>query len=212
MRQGEVGDCYFLSALDGLARARPGEVSALIRNAGNAYEVRFYRRSAVSVSGTEVRHGVGADGVWARILESAWEKSRGNIRADGTVEEQGGDPSEAIRALTGNRSRTIELRPGNADHVLATMRDSLARGGIAVAATRARHPGIAPEHAYTVLQVDERGNVVLRNPWKSGPYPRPTPEGYKPNPMGPGTFAVDPATFTRNFPDVYLEVNAKQGR
>ena len=69
----------------------------------------------------------------------------------------------------------------------------------------AEEKGLFPDHAYTVLAIDERGNVLLRNPWGDHPYTGPEPAGYQIEGEGPGTFAVSSQTFARNFPDVCWE-------
>lgn len=212
LKQGEVGDCYFLSALDSLAHQRPHDVEALMHASGKAYRVQFHETRAVRAVGTEVARGVTADGPWACVLESAWQKVKGNLKANGQVDEPGGNPAEAIRALTGRRTRTVELHSWNGREVIAEMRTHMAQGGIAVAATRRACKGFLPSHAYTVLAVDENDNVIVRNPWGSGPYPPSRAAGYAEQPMGPGTFALDPSTFTKRFPDVYYEVRARRER
>lgn len=206
LEQGQVGDCYFLAPLDGLARQHPEAVSGLIHpSAASTWRVTFYGRRAVTVAGDEVRHGVSADGPWARILECAWQKSCGHVRG-GKVHEKGGDPACAIEALTGHAAASAVVGPRTADLVIARMKASLDVGGIAVASTRERpEKGLFPDHAYTVLAIDERGNVLLRNPWGDHPYTGPEPAGYQIEGEGPGTFAVSSQTFARNFPDVCWE-------
>ncbi|MBM3465042.1 MAG: hypothetical protein FJX76_23325 [Armatimonadetes bacterium] len=214
LRQGDLGDCYFLSALGGLAKQRPRDLEHLVRVCGNQWHVQFYRLRPVQVTGSEIRKGVQADGRWASVLESAWQKASGHLLRSGRVSEPGGDPAQAIEALTGNRARTASVSERNVGYLLTQVGESLERGGIAVAATGSQvTQGLLPDHAYTILEARFPDRIVLRNPWGSAPYTGPEPAGCQVNRWGDGTFAMDPKAFARGFTDLYYEVRPPaQGR
>jgi hypothetical protein len=204
VRQGQVGDCYFLSSMVDVARTNPQSIRDMIKqNPDNTYTVSFHDRPPVTVDGKGIPNGVSADGRWAPILEQAWEKTRAQP-------EKGGSPSDAIHALTGKRTNTYDIGDdtsalGGARRLLGLERSSgdLIRDGLRnhealVADTgKKTSDGIVGDHAYSIVGMDDKGNVELRNPWGSTPSTAPEPNGHQAG--NDGTFWMSQDQFSRHF-------------
>jgi len=120
--QGQVADCYFVSALSAVASGQPGLIAKGIRDKGNgAYSVRFFRRKGYgSATYDEVWIDVDADlpsmkggsrtnyarsgdsdqdgmELWPSLYEKAYAVWKGGYDKMG----EGGVPGDALEALTG---------------------------------------------------------------------------------------------------------------
>jgi hypothetical protein len=114
VRQGYLGDCYFLAAIQAIAQSDPGALEKLIKDNGDGtYEVTLYvyktfiswNRSPVKITvdatvptykgGTNpVYAGKGDNELWVLLLEKAYAKYKGDY---GDIE--GGNPSKAMGVL-----------------------------------------------------------------------------------------------------------------
>ena len=104
VKQGDMGDCYFLSAMVDVAKKDPQAIRDLIKqNDNGTYTVNFHGHDPITVDGKGLPNGVQADGKWAQVLEQAWETQLGNVR-NGKVDEWGSSGSaDALEALTGRK-------------------------------------------------------------------------------------------------------------
>ena len=177
VRQGKIGDCYFLCALITVAKWRAQAIRGLIEPAPEGgYWVAFHGRPSLWVDGLGLPGGVTSEGVWARVLEQAWETHKGNLRPDGTVKDFGWSGSAAaLKALTGDffgeRSGNLtqrELGPRLTREIIeqvARRREvTVATGGIS-SLWAGPQPGMARNHIYAVVDVDGEGNLLICNPW-----------------------------------------------
>ncbi|MDE2293212.1 MAG: hypothetical protein KGL53_14110 [Elusimicrobia bacterium] len=117
--QGKLGSCFFLSALAAVETARPGLTSGELRSAGDgAYVVTLYGRDgrprAVAVDdrfpadakgGQYLARGLVPGEIRPALFEKAFAKLRGGYHAI-----DGGDASDALRALTGAAARDYDPR------------------------------------------------------------------------------------------------------
>ncbi len=204
VRQGQVGDCYFLSSMVDVARTNPQAIRDMIKqNPDNTYTVSFHGHDPVTVDGNGIPNGVSADGKWAQVLEQAWEKTR-------PQPEKGGSPQDAIRALTGKSTSAYDLSEdtsalGGVRRFLGLEQSSsdLIRNGLKnnealVADTGSKtSDGIVANHAYSVVGMDDKGNIELRNPWGSTPSTAPEPNSHQAG--SDGTFWMSQADFDRHF-------------
>jgi hypothetical protein len=184
--QGQVGDCYFISALASVAKARPDLLANAVKtNRDGTYTVTFFEKKAGATQPQPVK--VTIDGsfanrrgrleyaaaretkeLWPLIFEKAYASWKGGFDAI-----EGGMSATALEALTGARPDffpvTSDSKP---DQLFARIKDALAGGkGCVVALSKPwdpAEPGVVADHAYTLLGVEERGGqkfVQLRNPW-----------------------------------------------
>ncbi len=187
IKQGMVGNCYFEAALASVAATDPASIVRMITDMGDGvYSVKFPGVDyPVMVSGpTETELGLfnggGKDGIWACVLEKAFgaykrcEEGGSNYSADAEGADGGGDPSFALKMLTGKESRNVYL--GNEEVVRAVLAEALQDKRAITTHTPNWGPGIKTtldgfptRHAYSILNFDpngpEGGTVTLRNPW-----------------------------------------------
>lgn len=183
--QGQVGDCYFISALAAVARSRPELLQRAVQaNRDGTYTVTFFERRSASAKPSPV--AVTIDGtfanrrgrleyaaaretreLWPMIFEKAYAQWKGGFDAI-----EGGMSATAIEALTGLSpdffAVTSDSKP---DQLFQRLKEATAGGACAVALSKPWDPseqGVVADHAYTLLGVEEKNGqrlVSLRNPW-----------------------------------------------
>lgn len=183
--QGQVGDCYFISALASVAKSHPELLANAVKtNRDGSYTVTFFEKKpgaaklspvAVTIDGNFAnRHGRleyaaarETKELWPMIFEKAYAAWKGGF---GDIE--GGMSATALEALTGAKPDffpvTSDSKP---DALFARIKDACAGNGCAVALSKPWDPaeqGVVADHAYTLLGVEEKNGqklVQLRNPW-----------------------------------------------
>jgi len=176
LRQGGVGDCWFMSALAVVAE-RPDLVLRLFgdtaRNQAGCYQVNLFLDGewrAITIDDRlpcthQQRRPDGsglafsrADGqqLWTPLLEKAYAKAHGSYRAI-----SGGEIAEALLDLTGCPTESIDFdEPGfDPQELWERLLDFKAKGfpmGCATAGNpELREVGLCGNHAYSVLDVRE---------------------------------------------------------
>lgn len=185
--QGQVGDCYFISSLVSIAKARPDLLKKAIRDNGNGtYTVTFQSRPVrglptVPVEITvdtmlPVRRGKpeyaaarNPNELWPLLFEkayAAWKGSYDKIEA--------GMAANALEALTGGTPAFFVVSTAmQEDAVFEKLKMVNEPGNCVVALSKPEDTGIdgmVADHAYAVLGTEERDGrkyVKLRNPWGS---------------------------------------------
>ncbi len=179
IKQGYLGDCYFLSTLSSIAKVNANVIRQSVVDLGDGtYGVQFTRNGAklfVRVDGqlpTWYGQLAYADqgaqnSIWVSIMEKAFAEFRTNGNSYGSLE--GGWMDEVYAALGKNANTLWSANNGNA--LLTWMQQQLAAGKsvtMAVGNVPAGAPLIG-DHAYMVDAVikDVNGNMTLRlrNPW-----------------------------------------------
>lgn len=168
--QGDLGDCWLLAVLAGMAAQNPDAIERMIReNPDGTYTVTFADGRAVTVD-ADVRDS-GGHGLWVSIIEKAYAQREG-----GYDELNGGDPSNALKALLGGDTEDFDP-DSTRDFIFGdnvSPADSYRRieqaldDGRVVTASVRNTLGINGGHALTVTDVYESGGeqyVVVRNPW-----------------------------------------------
>lgn len=183
--QGQVGDCYFISALASVAKSHPELLANAVKtNRDGSYTVTFFEKKpgmtkpapvSVTIDGSFAdRHGRleyaaarETKELWPMIFEKAYASWKGGFDAI-----EGGMSATALEALTGARPDffpvTSESKP---DALFARIKDACAGNGCVVALSKPwdpAEPGVVADHAYTLLGVEEKNGqklVQLRNPW-----------------------------------------------
>ena len=190
-----VGDCYFLAGVGSLLNRDPRELCDMMAsNSDHSFTVRFRNGNTQTVSApTDAEVALGAcadrDGLWATVLEKAYEKLRQQSgTSKGEVEEgereytaiDGGSPRMSIEVMTGHSSKGRLFPNGAAEcekfapaarKMLSHMNTT---HSIAATAVGPRHkmkeprpapPAVGGGHVYGVLGFDEKTDrVTLWNP------------------------------------------------
>ena len=184
--QGQLGDCYFASAVSAVAAKRPEVIRRAIRdNRDGTYSVRlFHKGKPVRVrvdadlytnkGGKDPRYGRSTDRgeLWFPILEKAYAKLHGGYDVIG----KGGKSRDVIRALTGEAGSITKNKKRSADQLFRQIDGAMRKRRPVTVGTFDAHAdyaskGISPDHSYAVLGAYGRGAeryVVLRNPWGHG--------------------------------------------
>ena len=236
IRQGRMGDCYFLATLGALVHRNPKDVGRLVRReADGSFHVEFPDGEPVHVlqiSDTEIALASFADGqgLWLNVLEKAYgglvERSlarRGFADAAIDAVGDGGRPSAAMTLFTGHDAGLVRFRPEGPRAVpsairvkgfLPLMRSLLLtntrRRLLTCCATAdvAVPPGMAKRHLYAVLDFDPAHDVVhLWNPWGNYFKPKDDPGLSSGYFVRHGQFVVPLADFIRIFDRVIYETD-----
>ncbi|HEY9842930.1 MAG: C2 family cysteine protease [Candidatus Sericytochromatia bacterium] len=224
IRQGMIGDCYFLAAVASEARTPEGRqrIHDMIHDNGNGtYDVTFPGRDAVTVSApTDAElaaySSAGSDGTWLSILEKAYAQSENNgawSSSENPYDEIGDGNSLAagIEAMTGHSVDTDDTAFTSVDTLRTKVSDAMAHGRT-VTAGITEYPwssgreanGLPQGHAYTVLNYDAAtDSVTLRNPWGHGEPVNASGQAADGN--DDGTFTMTLAEFDQYFSDISYE-------
>ena len=191
--QGGLGDCYFLSAVAALCEF-PELVKKLflIKEKSDEHCYGCYFRingiwKLVLVDDYFPCYGswgknfafsaTNGNELWVILLEKAWAKLNGSY-----AKAIGGEPHEIFQVLTNAYSRKIKVKNVSEDDLWGAFQEAMENNFIMTAGTSGdvynlnlEELGLAPGHAYTLLEAKEvktsNGNeklVHLRNPWGNG--------------------------------------------
>ena len=198
VRQGALGDCYFMASLAAIARSDPQTLQKNIRdNADGSYTVTLYERQPpgtrgrgfdrreirvsadLPVEGGRLAFAQGGDThareteLWVALYEKAFAKLAGSY-----ANIEGGRGHEAMEAITGKESASHSPTRKS----LETIDRALRKGDAVTAGTLPRmfalddrlfNDGtLVASHEYYVVGVDRnKGTVTVRNPfgWQFGP-------------------------------------------
>lgn len=189
VKQGQLGDCYFLSAISALA-----EYPYIIRekfrtnkfNNYGYYEMIFFIDGEwqivfvddyfpVSKYGNQFYFGKPNNSeLWAILLEKAWCKING-----GFTNAIGGIVSEALHCLTGFATEQYRHEEIDEYELFDKVEEADKQGTIMSSSSKAEEShnklessGIVSGHAYTLIEAKAKKDndlflVKLRNPWGS---------------------------------------------
>jgi hypothetical protein len=213
--QGQIGDCYYLSALSAKAYQDPQAVKNMIKDNGDGtFTVSHPGQKEVTIQApteSEVAQysGSGNDGRWLSVME----KGYGDLRNQGRWSQKavpqdaadgGASLATGIRAVTGHDVDTVSLKGTDLSTTRDTLEKALREGKVVTAATAGENKsltnkGLVGNHAYSVIGYDRKNDTItLRNPWGSG-------ETLNANGTGPldgrddGKFTLTPAQFHHYF-------------
>jgi len=194
-RQGNLGDCYFLSAVSALLARRPHFFDQSLHEVpGGAVTGTFFARAdwrqppaPVQVTVDELLPALHGELVacsdrdprelWPSLLEKLWAEFKGGYEFT-----SGGIPPDAFTALTGATPLALPIfRDSAPDAIYRFIREHELRGDAMTADTYGidahgdPSPAVAygpnhlvPNHSYSLLATREAAGqqlILLRNPW-----------------------------------------------
>ncbi|MCC6807429.1 MAG: hypothetical protein IT381_08395 [Deltaproteobacteria bacterium] len=191
--QGQIGDCYFPSAMAAIAAARPEAIKKMLKDNGDGtYTVTFkqwarggYKDVPIKIDGdlyvrtnseplygsTPNENGPTSMEMWFPLIEKAYATWKGSYNAIGN----GGSAGTVMEECLGLSSESFDL-----DKSAATVKEIWeevksavdnkrpASLGTSDDDNRYRNTGIFGDHSYSILGYEEKNGkklVKLRNPW-----------------------------------------------
>ncbi|MHC4293984.1 MAG: C2 family cysteine protease [Planctomycetota bacterium] len=179
IRQGAIGDCYFLACLSSLADTDPTIISQMITSLGDGtYAVRFHRSGEevflridadlpVYSSGSLTYAKASPDGeIWVPLVEKAYAHFRYDQDSYSSI--HGGWMSTTYREITGGYTNTM-WTGGSTSTLYNYFADHLAQGHAVTLGSYSGAPSpVVGSHAYQVKSVHTSGGqqyVTVYNPW-----------------------------------------------
>ena len=167
VKQGLIGDCYFLSAVAAEAAVHPQALHDMIQpNKDGSFTVKFATRSVTVPPLTDVAYARGAgtpQGSWVTVLEAAYNILEPNAEAGGLT---GG-----IRALTGKHSTILPLVGlTGKDRIRETIAEAQAAGRLMTVSRTWTTTGketydLHGGHVFSVMGYDPKTDeVIVRDP------------------------------------------------
>ncbi|HTQ11753.1 MAG TPA: C2 family cysteine protease [Fimbriimonadaceae bacterium] len=227
IRQGALGDCYFLAPLGAVVNRSPDDVRKMIQPDGSGYQVRFpdgqqVRVRALTDAELAMVGSATQQGVWTRVMEIAYGSRK---IADGEIKiatdtMNGGSTATAGKALTGHRFRSVKLVGDfKKDVPSASLQETMGRLRtdipqavstklLVLAGTPklAMPKSISPNHAYAVLGFDPATDkITLWNPHGNDFKPKGDEgpdNGYR---IENGVFSMPLEMFVRTFGHILFE-------
>ncbi len=194
VQQGQLGDCYFPSAIASIANVRPEIFKDVIKSNGDGtYTVTFKDHDWSSGKDKDVQIKVDGDlyvrsyggplygsskgstdpktmEMWFPLLEKAYAQWKGSYNAIGN----GGASNDVFEAIMGGTGSQISTNSGD-DRVWSTIKKALDAKKPVSAGTHDdggpvnyANTGVYGDHSYSVLGYEETNGtkyVTLRNPW-----------------------------------------------
>jgi Calpain family cysteine protease len=222
--QGQIGDCYFPSAMAALALNHADEIEKMIKSNGDGtYTVTFKEKDWMSGRFKDVPIKVdgdlyvrswggplyGASGrdrgetsmeLWFPLIEKAYAAWKGSYNEIGS----GGLSNDVFEAVLGKDGRFNSVSPGTEDRTWRAITTAIDARQPVSAGTHGddqaaiyTNTGVYADHSYSVLGYAERNGekfVKLRNPWGES-----EPAGNGPN---DGVFELPLKDFTKLYSSV----------
>lgn len=195
VKQGSLGDCYFVAQLAAQARTNPDRIKHLIQDHGDGtYTVTLHLKD--EKTGKRVPTDIVVDSqfpqkdgkvayakpgdvgeagpeLWAMLLEKAWAKVSGSYES---IRGKKTKDSDVFAMMSGEASSNISLAGQDEVQLLDKLSKALTNGqGVSfgsksstddAAVQELKDAGVVGNHAYTLMGVDLKAKTVsLRNPW-----------------------------------------------
>ena len=188
--QGNLSDCYFLSAIGSLCKF-PKLIENLFffkeKTKEHIYGIYFYINGIKKLVLIDdflpcsINHGFKQfamgkseeDEIWVALIEKAFAKINGSYIRMGT----GGTPNEVFDVLTEAYSEEIKVNYKKRDELWNKLINGFEKGFVMTAGTSANgfveEVGLDCAHAYSVLgiyEINKEKVIRLRNPWGTGEF------------------------------------------
>ena len=215
LKQGGLGDCYFLAAIGSVIARDPAEVVGMIRRnikkgAVVSYTVTFPQKSLGSVtiaapSDAEIARysSAGSDGLWLIVMEKAYAEAKEGKDADIKEEiGEGNSLATGVDAMAGTGTDADDLWCTGLDTTKKKLTAAFGKKRkIVTASIMSKNDLHLPSgHAYSVIGWDGT-TLTLRNPWGSNPAKVPaTKPGFKL--LAGGKFTMTLAKFDEIFSQI----------
>lgn len=182
INQGEIGDCYFLSAISAMAEYEDRFKEIFItkkKTENGCYEIKLYINGIPKIVVLDDfipiknKHNPNwylahckSNEIWVQLLEKAWAKINGSYAS--TI---AGLPSEAFSVLTEAPCFSYFNKKFSPDDLWKLILDADQNQYIICtnsSGDAAEKSGIVKGHAYTIVSAYQHGNIRLlkiRNPW-----------------------------------------------
>ena len=187
VKQGDLGNCYFLSSLAALA-AFPNLIYQLFKT--KTVSIYGYYEIILCIDGEfqivilddyfpVEKNNIHSlkfakpnnNEIWVLLIEKAWAKING-----GYSNIIGGSPREALKALTNFANETLKFNECSPDEIYDKIALALKYQSVVCATTsnnnKNQDKGLLPNHAYTLLDAKivkkkkkEYKLIKIRNPW-----------------------------------------------
>ncbi|MFN7416238.1 MAG: C2 family cysteine protease [Dolichospermum sp.] len=188
IRQGQVGDCYYLATLSSIAQENPTYIQNMFTDNGDStFTVRFYnngvadyltvdRQLPTNLSGNAVYAGWGggsssstsnelwvslAEKAYAQLAESGWSRSSTSTNSYAAI--SGGWMDKVIRQVTGLAATSQSVSNMTQTQLINLVNSNqILTAGFVYGAGF----GVVNSHAYTITAYNAtNGTFYLRNPW-----------------------------------------------
>ncbi len=193
VKQGQVGNCFFLAAVVALASKDPGAIKKMIKeNPDGSYTVTFPGKPPVKVPAlTDAEKAVASksNGLWVAVLEKAYAKLTNQGGPNPMEPGYMGSVDTGLDPFSKNgRAEGIFLSGAKPGDIRLKLIRAFKEGRLVEAGcVQPKMKGLVAGHAYTVLSFDERSDkLTLRNPWGN---------------TEPGSDGKDDGVFVITFPD-----------
>jgi len=186
IKQGALGDCYFLAPLGAVAKRNPDDIRNMIKPGADGYIVKWGDGKEVKVAPlTDVELAMGGSGtkqgLWIRVIEKAYGS---RVLTEGSTKQardsmNGGSSAVAGKAFTNHKFAGIklisdfskEVTDEELNPILTKIRTDLPpalaahRLAFAGTALKGMPKSISPNHAYAVFEFDPATDrITLWNP------------------------------------------------
>lgn len=181
IKQGALGDCYFLAGLSAIAQSDPALIRQSITALGDGtYAIRFFKSGVANyyrvdaqlpTSGSSPAYAkltrYGSE-LWVALLEKAFAQFRYGQNSYASIE--GGWMDEAYTAITGLGYSSYSTSAYTADALAQKMQNDLLAGHALTAASAGDIAPIVGGHAYEIHAVEYDTTtgtwyVTVYNPW-----------------------------------------------
>jgi hypothetical protein len=195
VEQGQLGDCYFPSAMAALAKAQPEAIKNMIKDNGDGtYTVTFKKKDWSSGRYVDVPIKVDGDlwvrawggplygsaggdksekgmELWFPLIEKAYAQWKGSYNAIGN----GGMSSQVFQECIGRDAVSKSIEYMGADELWQSIKNAVDNHLPASAGTHGEeedalytNTGVYADHSYSIVGYKEKNGeryVTLRNPW-----------------------------------------------
>lgn len=214
VRRGEVGNCFFLTALAAVARTKPEHIAEILKsNEDQSYTVNFpgldsagVRVERPSIVELSLYGQLTRMGYWPCVMERAFQQ----VIGDGGFGSIDKEPGAALKLLTGHSTIDLELSPDNAQEIEEHL-NSFKEAGKAIVLTidfAGATDGDSSTHPFTLMDYEPaRCRVTLRDPFGPGhrSAARELYAGQPPAKRKDGIFSLSLGDVLKHFNRIFIE-------